>query len=330
MHFSAVRSRVLPNTPRAATIGATLASSELKASDLGAVAIVVLIWGLNFVVMKLGLAHFTPFQLGAGRFVFAFLPLALVLRQPGTSPRWMLAFGLAQGLGQFGLLFVALRIGMTAALASVLLQTQVFFSAALGVLLLGEAVGKPLLAGMAFAAVGLACFAANVAMSPSGGAVTGWGLVLTLGSAAFWAVSNIVVRKAQQGAGRFNATAFVAWSSAVPILPFAAMSWWFDPPGAQENWVRAPWQGWLVLMFLGWIATNLGYGLWTGLLKKFPAAQVAPFSLGVPVIGLLAGILLLGEPVAPLQWIGVAFVLCALLCVLLGPRLVRKAADAGA
>jgi O-acetylserine/cysteine efflux transporter len=154
--------------------------------------------------------------------------------------------------------------------------------------------------------------------------VTGAGLALTLGAAAFWAVSNIVVRKAQQGAEQFSATAFVAWSSAVSVLPFAAMSWCFDPAGSQSNWVRAPWQGWLVLLFLGWIATNLGYGLWTGLLRKFPAAQVAPFSLGVPVIGLLAGILLLDESVAPLQWGGAVFVLCALLCVLLGPHVIAR------
>lgn len=303
-----------------------MASTDLKARDLAAVATVVVIWGMNFVVMKLGLASFTPFQLGAGRFLFAFLPLALLLRRPGADPRWIVAFGVAQGLGQFGMLFVALRIGMTAALASVLLQTQVFFSAALGVVLLGEAVGRPLQAGMAFAAAGLACFGASVALSPSGAAVTGWGLVLTVVAAAFWAVSNIVVRKAQQGAARFDATAFVAWSGAVSILPFALLSWWFDSPEARANWSHAPWQGWFALLFLGWVATNLGYGLWTGLLKKFPAAQVAPFSLGVPVIGLVAGILLLGEPVAPLQWVGVAFVLCALLCVLLGPRLAAAAA----
>lgn len=296
---------------------------ELKGGDLAAVAVVVLIWGMNFVVMKIGLAWFTPFQMGAGRFLFAFLPLALVLRQPGAAPRWMLAFGLAQGLGQFGLLFLALHIGMTAALASVLLQTQVFFSAGLGVLLLGERVGKPLKIGMGFAGVGLACFGGNAWLSQASD-ISASSLALTLGAAAFWAMSNIVVRKAQQGAAAFSATAFVAWSSAVPVLPFLAMSCWFDPPGAAANWSRAPWQAWLVLAFLGWVATNLGYGLWTGLLGKFPAARVAPFSLGVPLIGLLAGILLLGESVAPLQWAGALFVFGALLSVLFSPLLLQR------
>ena len=78
----------------------------------------------------------------------------------------------------------------------------------------------------------------------------------------------------------------------------------------------------------GWVATSLAYGLWTGLLKKFPASRVAPFSLGVPVIGVIAGIFLLGEQVAPLQWAGAALVLCALACVLFGDRLLRPRAVA--
>lgn len=293
-----------------------------RPADLAAVLAVVVIWGLNFVVMKVGLAYFTPFQLGAGRFVFALLPLALRIPLPRVRRRWLLAFGAAQGLGQFGFLFVALRIGMTAALASVLLQTQVFFTAGLGVLLLGERIGLPLRVGFGFAAAGLACFAANTVLHASS-AVSGLGLLLTLGSAAMWATSNIIVRKAQKDSGGFHALGFVVWSSAVSIVPFLLMSWFFDPPAAQANWLRAPWQGWVAVAALGWLATSLAYGLWTGLLKRFPASRVAPFSLGVPLIGLAAGIVLLGEVVTPLQWTGAVFVFCALACVLFGDRLLR-------
>jgi O-acetylserine/cysteine efflux transporter len=302
-----------------------------RPADLAAILAVVVIWGLNFVVMKVGLAHFTPFQLGAGRFAFAFLPLALFTRVPPVRWRWLLAFGLTQGVGQFGFLFVALQVGMTAALGSVLMQTQVFFTAALGAVLLRERIGLPLKAGIAFAAAGLACFALNTARTQGTAAVTALGLVLTLGSAFMWAASNIVVRKATAESGAFDSLAFVAWSSGVAILPFLLLSWVFDAPQAQGNWTHAPWQGWVALVLLGWVATSLAYGLWTGLLKKFAASRVAPFSLGVPVIGLLAGIFLLGERVAPLQWAGAALVLCALACVLFGDRLLRRprAAEAG-
>lgn len=303
-------------------------SPELGARDFASLLVVVIIWGVNFVVMKIGLAYFTPMQMGAGRFIFAFLPLALVLRRPGAHPGWIMAFGLAQGLGQFGLLFLALRTGMSAALASVLLQTHIFFSAGLAWLLLGERVGKPLKIGMAIALPGLAFFGASVLTSSSTGGVTALGLTLTIAAAASWALSNIVVRFAQRGRSNFNATSFVAWSSATSIFPFLGASWWLDPPGAAMNWVNAPWQGWLVLAFLGWMATNLGYGLWTGLLKRFSAARIAPFSLGVPVIGLVMGIVILGESVTPLQWAGAGCLVCALLCVVFGPRWMASAKPA--
>lgn len=294
--------------------------NQFKPADLASVLLVVLIWGLNFVVMKVGLASFTPFQLGAGRFAFAFLPIALWVRPPPVRTRWLLAFGLTQGVGQFGFLFVALHVGMTAALASVVMQTQVFFTALLGAVLLRERIGGPLKVGFVFAALGLGCFAANTWATRGATAVTGWGLALNVGSAFMWAVSNIVVRKAQQESAGFRPLNFVVWSSAVAIVPFLLMSWWADPPAARANWLHAPWQGWVALAALGWLATSLAYGLWTGLLKRFPASRVAPFSLGVPVIGLLAGIAFLGEAVTPLQWAGAFLVFCALCCVLLAPR----------
>jgi O-acetylserine/cysteine efflux transporter len=288
---------------------------QLKPADLASLLLVVAIWGLNFVVMKVGLAHFTPFQLGVGRFAFAFFPLALRVRFPAVRARWVLAFGLTQGVGQFGCLFVALQVGMTAALASVLMQTQVFFTAIFGVVLLGERIGRPLKIGFAFAAASLACFAANIWMQAAAG-VTALGLALNLGSAAMWAASNVVVRKAQRDSTGFDPLAFVVWSSAVAIGPFLLLSWSFDAPAARANWLHAPWSAWAALATLGWVATALAYGLWTHLLKKFPASRVAPFSLGVPIIGLVAGVALLGETVAPLQLAGALLVFCALGCVL--------------
>lgn len=294
--------------------------ARLPARDVAAVLLVIVIWGMNFVVMKVGLASLTPFQMGAGRYLFAFLPLVFVLRRPATRARWLVAFGLTQGVGQFGLLFVALHVGMTAALASVVLQTQVFFSALFAVALLREHVGAALKSGMVFAGGGLACFALSAWSSQAGTSVTAWGLALTLAAACMWALSNIIVRLAQREQSEFDPLAFVVWCSGVPILPFLALSWWFDAPGAQANWLQAPWAVWLVLAFLGWVATDLGYGLWTRLLKRFPASRVAPFSLGVPLIGLGAGILLLGEHISPLQWAGALLVVCALVCVVLGPQ----------
>ncbi len=304
--------------------------APLMGRDLFAALGVVVIWGLNFVAMKYSLRDFTPFQLGTFRYLFAVLPLLLFVKRPNLSWRWLVPAGLAQ-FGQFGLLFVALQLGMTAALASVLMQTQVFFTTLLGVVLLHERLSGPLRAGLALAAVGLGCFALNVTAAGSApgaaGGITLASLGLNLFAALMWAASNVIARKAQAAEPGYDALQFVVWMSLVPILPFAAMAWWFDPAASRWAWMHAGAGAWAGVAYLGWFATIAAYALWTSLLKRHPANRVAPFSLGVPVIGLAAGMLLLGERVSPLQWAGSAFVVAALGVVMFGGRWAQRHAE---
>ena len=298
----------------------------LSGRDLAAVLAVVLIWGMNFVVMKAGLRDFSPFQLGAARYVLAVLPAVLIVRPPRIHWKWVVLYGLLQGVGQFGLLFLALKVGMTAALASVLLQTQVFFTALFGFVLLHERASKPLQVGMGLAALGLACFAMNY-LAPGSAAgttttsTTVWGLGLTLCASAMWASSNIVARQVQQRFSDYSPVAFVVWSSTVAIVPFIALSLVFDDPAIHWHWLDARLGSWLAVAYLGWVATVLAYSLWTGLLKRHSANRVAPFSLGVPIVGLAAGVGLLGEVITPWQWAGIALVVAALVCVMVGGRM---------
>ena len=300
---------------------AKLREAALSGRDLAAALAVVVIWGMNFVAMKFALRDFTPFQLGAARYVFAALPLVLLVKPPRLHWKWVVLFGLFQGVGQFGFLFIALQMGMTAALASVLMQTQVFFTALFGYLLLRERAGRPLQAGLLLAALGLACFSANYLAPNAGGNVTtALGFALNLCSAAMWAASNIVARKAQRASAGFDPLAFVVWSSVVPVLPFLALTFAFDDPAVRWRWTSADWTQWLAVAYLGWMATIAAYGMWTGLLKRHAANRVAPFSLGTPVVGLAAGLLLLGETITLWQWAGIGFVIAALACVMFGGR----------
>jgi O-acetylserine/cysteine efflux transporter len=304
-------------------------TGRLTGRDLAAVLVVVVVWGLNFVVMKFALRDFTPFQLGAARYAFAVLPLILFIRPPPIARTWLLLYGLFQGVGQFGILFFALKVGMTAALASVLLQTQVFFTALFGFVFLHERASRPQQAGLLLAALGLGCFVLNYAQptspafSASSGATTLAGLLLTLCAAAMWAASNIVARRVQQTSAEYSPMAFVVWSSSVAVLPFVVLSLAFDAPELRWHWLQARPSSWLSVAYLGWVATIVGYSLWTGLLKRHPANKVAPFSLGVPVVGLATGMLVLGETITLWQWGGIALLVAALACVMLA-GLVRR------
>lgn len=295
-------------------------------ADLACALAVVVIWGLNFAAMKLALRDFTPFQLGAFRYCFAVVPLLFFIKPPATRWYWVLLYGACQGVGQFGLLFFAIRLGMTAALASVLMQTQVFFTAILGYLLLRERPTPALRWGLALAGLALLCFALNYLPlgSVRGTALTTLlaGFVLTLAAALMWAVSNIVARHAQQsGRPAFDAVAFVVWSSLVPIIPFSLLSLAADDAADHLRWLSASWSSWVAVAYLGWLATIVAYALWTSLLKRHAANRVAPFSLGVPIIGIAVGVAGLGETISLWQWWGIVLVALALCCVLWGPRL---------
>ncbi len=301
--------------------------SPLSGRDYLAALFVVLIWGTNFVAMKFGLRELTPFQLGAGRYLFALLPLILFIRPPKLPWQWVVLYGLFQGIGQFGLLFLSLKVGMSAALASVVLQTQVFFTAFFGVALLGEHINKALKIGLLLAALGLACFGMAYlggAHSPAAAANTLGGFVLCLAAAAMWAASNIVVRRAQQSTPDFQVIPWMVWSSLVPIIPFALLSLAFDPAAQRPGLTELHWHTWAALAYLGWFATIAGYAMWTGLLKRHPVNRVAPFSLGVPLVGISAGMLILGDVITGWQWAGIALIVAALSAVMLGPRLLTK------
>ena len=301
---------------------------RLSGRDLAAALAIVFIWGMNFVAMKFALHDFTPFQLGAARYVFAVLPLVLFIKAPRLHWKWVVLYGLFQGVGQFGFLFSAIQAGMTAALASVLMQTQVFFTAIFSYLLLRERASHQLQVGLFLAGLGIACFSMNyLAPQTAASATTFWGFVLNLCAASMWAASNIVARKAQQASAGFDPLAFVVWSSLVPVLPFVAMSWAFDDGATRWRWADAGVGSWLAVAYLGWVATVAAYGMWTALLKRHSANRVAPFSLGVPLVGLTAGTVLLGETITGWQWAGIALVVAALGCVMFGARWFKRAVD---
>ena len=271
---------------------------------------VVLIWGLNFVVMKLGLQDLSPMLLGALRFSAASLPFLLFVRPPRGLPwRFVLGYGLAQGVGQFGLLFLGLRLGMTASMASVVMQIQVFFTL-LAAPWLKESVRPAQWLGLAVSMAGLLLIATSHGEGP--GQMTLIGFVLTTGASGMWAASNVIARRASQSYV-YEPFPFIVWSGAVAIAPFFALAVWLDGAATVANQLRAlNLTGLGAVLYLALLATLLAYSLWTRLLQRHPAGEVAPFALMVPVVGLWAGVVLLGEQPSAVQWLGTAVVLAGL------------------
>ena len=274
---------------------------------------VMAVWGTNFVVIKQALGHLPPLTLAALRFAFAFLPFALFFKRPEVSWANLAAYGVLIGAGQFGLLFTAMRSDITPGLASLVVQVQVFFTIALSMRLTGERVAPYQIVAMALAAGGLGTIALH-----TDGSATPLGLMLVVGAALCWALGNMTAR----AAGSVNMLAYVVWSSAFAVPPLLALAL------VTEGWPRmaagiaaADSKTWAAVIWQSVGNTMFGYAAWGWLLHRHPAASVTPLALLVPVFGLGASAVLLGEPLQPWKLAAFALVMAGLSLGLLWPRL---------
>lgn len=287
----------------------------MSPKDLLFALVVIAVWGVNFVVIKTGLHGVPPMLLGALRFLFAAFPAVFFIRRPAVPWPLFLAYGATISFGQFALLFTAMYVGMPAGLASLVLQSQAFFTLVFAALLLGEPWRPHNLVALAIAAIGLAVIGVQ-----GGHAMTVAGFVLTLLSASMWALGNVAMRRI----GKVDPLGLVVWSSLIPPLPFIALSLVFEGPAQiRASLAQLCGASLFAIAYLAFAATLLGYSLWGRLLTRYPVAQVAPFSLLVPIIGLSSSAFWLGEAVTLPQLLGAALVIAGLLVNVFGDR-VRK------
>jgi O-acetylserine/cysteine efflux transporter len=273
---------------------------------------VIVVWGTNFVVIKLGLAQLPPLLFAALRFLLVALPLVFILPRPAVSWRNLAGYGLAIGLGQFGLLFIAMARFISPGLASLLLQAQVFFTIALAMWQMHERLRPFQITAALVAALGVVVIIVHT--DPH---TTLAGVALALAAALCWGIGNSVSR----AVGKANMLAYVAWSSLFAAPPLFVLSLLFEGwPRIATSLTHAGWQAWAAVLWQAVGNSIFGYSAWAWLLARHPAASVSPFSLGVPIFGMAASAWWLNEPMPPWKWTATALVLAGLAISVLWPR----------
>ena len=253
--------------------------------------LVVTIWGFNFVVIEIGLQGLPPLVFTSLRFFFAAVPLVFFVSRPATDWRLLVGWGLAQFAVQFALLFVGMKLGMPAGLSSLVIQLQAFFTIGLAWWLMGEHARPMQLLGAGIALAGMGIVAWH--LDTPGTLI---GLLLVIGAAMSWATANILTKRI----GTVEPLALVAWGSLVAVPPLLLVSAVVEGPHAMLAAVRdMNLKSWLTVLFQSYPNTLLGFGVWSMLMRRYPAAQVAPFSLLVPVAGMLSAALVLHEALEP-------------------------------
>ncbi|MEU6848321.1 EamA family transporter [Streptomyces sp. NPDC046716] len=285
----------------------------MRPAHTGLAVLVAALWGVNFVVIDIGLAHFPPLLFCALRFLLAALPAVFLVGRPCVPWRWILGLGLALGVGKFGLLFVGMNAGMPAGLSSLVLQVQAVFTALLAFAFLGERPRPVRVVGMAVALAGIGVAAVDEGASGPLGA-----FALVLVAAAFWGVANVLTRKAAPEAP-FN---FMVWSSAVPVLPLLGLSLLFEGPATDARALASldlPGVG--AIVYVALVTTLFCFSAWSRLLRRYDASTVAPYSLLVPVFGMSSAALFLGESVSGLRWCAAALLVAGVALTSLGTSL---------
>jgi O-acetylserine/cysteine efflux transporter len=293
---------------------------------------IVFVWGTNFVVIRLGLNALPPLFFATLRFLFVFLPAVFFLPRPrsvGASQSdikyvaWsnLAIYGVAIGLFQFGILFIAMHGRISPGLASLVVQMQVFFTIGLSMLRTGERIKPHQIGAFAMALAGM-----GVIASHNGDGATLVGVALVLVAAMGWAFGN----QAGREAGKVNMLAYVVWAALFAVPPLLVLSLLLEGPAAILKGIgQATPVTWAAVIWQSVGNTMFGYACWAWLLSRYPAATVAPMSLLVPVFGFGASAVILHEPL-PLWKIGATLLIMAGLAVNLLWRPRKSAIRGGA
>ena len=292
-------------------------SYSLPASHLLLALAIVAVWGTNFVVIKLSLAAFPPFLFAALRYTFAFLPLVFFVPRPKTSWSNLCIYGLAVGVGQFGVLYFAIDGRISPGLASLVIQTQVFFTIGFAMFFAKERLRTYQMLAVLVAMTGLGIIALHTDAT-----TTFLGLALVVFTGFSWGVANTVSRRA----GSINMLAYVVWASAFAIPPLFAISFLFEGGWEHMNTslTSAPVGAWAGVLWQSWGNTIFGYSAWAWLLSKHPAAVVAPAPLLVPVFGMGAAAYFLGESLPLWKILAAGLVIVGLIINLFWPNIERS------
>jgi O-acetylserine/cysteine efflux transporter len=256
----------------------------MKTEDVLLTVMVMVLWGLNFVVAKVGLEELPPMLLVGIRFLLVALLLIGLVPIPRGHIGKIAALSMSMGALHFGLMFMGIR-DVDAAVASVAIQLQVPFAALLAWIFLGDRLGWRRLGGMALAFLGIVVIAGEPRMMTN---LTPLALIVT--ASFLWAVGNVQLRDLR-AVGPMALNAWLALFAAPQMLIASAV---FED-GQWEALAGAGWKGWGAVVYMIVFVTIIGYGFWYRMAQRYPVNLTMAHTLQVPVWGVLASVGLLGE-----------------------------------
>lgn len=276
--------------------------------------LVVLIWGINFPVIKFGLEELPPLLFSSLRFLIVAIPAIFFVPFPKTSIWNVLGVGVFLGVLKFGFLFVAMKADANAGISSLLLQSQVIFTIILSILIFKEKFTKFQALGILIAFLGFSSFFFSVNNN-----VTLLGIVLLICAGFFWSISNIIMKKMKG----VNLLHFMVWVCLIPPLPLFLLSYFFELSQTINILFSTTSKTWIALLYVSFLSTLLAFAIWGWLLKTYNATLVTPFALLIPIVGIFSSSILLGEELTSEEIFGAIFILSGLFIIVFANKISR-------
>ena len=261
----------------------------MSAIQIACAILVPLLWGYQFVAIKVGVQEFPPLFFLALRFLAIAALLIPFVKRPtrqqfGPIATISVFFG---GLN-FGLFYVGLGLG-SGSMSAIAYQLATPFTILLAWPLLAEKPSLTTSAGVLLAFAGVVVLAAGPGLY--GNALP---LLLVVGAAFAFAVSNVLTKRY----GPFDPLMLMGWSSLLTVPQVLVMSLLLEH-GQMASLATADERGWLALAYTIFIGGIVGFGLWFWLIARCSINRVAPFGLLLPVFAVMSSVLFLGELMTP-------------------------------
>lgn len=271
------------------------------------------IWGFNFIAMKFTLLYAPPLLLCSIRFILTSIPAIFFIKKPGINFFWLLLYGFFMFTLHFTFIFMGIHQGVSPGLASLIVQSQLFFSIFLAVLFLKEKLMPWHILGGLVAFTGM--YAVWIHLDEQSNLT---GFIFLILAALACGFGNLIAKKI----GRVSALSLVVWSAFFAFPPLLIMSFLIEGvPSLPVMLATLTPVTISALFYTAFVSTGIGYWGWNFLLARYPVASVSPFLLMVPVFGLLSSVIIFKEPLNQWKLFAAGLILSGLCINLLGPKL---------
>lgn len=278
--------------------------------------VITIIWGLNFSVIKLGLESTDPFLLASIRFFLTAFPLIFFVPKPDVKLLYIPLYGILFGVGSWGMLNIGIHLGVSAGVASLLIQLNAYFTIIFGIFLFSERLNRYQIIGMVVSLVGLMV---SVVYKEDSSSVLS--LLFVLLAAFSLGSCNVIAKKAAPT----NMLSFLVWSSLFAPIPLLGMAYLSNDGFslvAALNEINT--MGIFSVLFQVYVTTLFAYWVWISLLKKYPLSIVAPISLLVPVFGFISSVVIFDESITLVKSISSVLILIGLMLFVFNKKLMKK------